>query len=70
MKIKRISSIFSAFWQQRVHEECDRLREQTAQLQKEYDEQSSSFSERLETAATQNSEYLQVLIKKSFKTFM
>jgi hypothetical protein len=56
----RINSHFSAFWQQRLNEESDRLREQIAQLQREYDEQSTSFSDRLEIAATQNSEYLQV----------
>lgn len=51
---------FSNLWQQRSSEECDRLQEQLSQLQGEYDEQSRSFSDRLETAATQNSEYLQV----------
>ncbi len=65
-KIKSTFSIFSTFWQQRFNEEYDRLREQLAQLQREYDEQSHSFSDRLETAATQNSEYLQVLTKKKF----
>ena len=50
----------SAFWQQRLNEECDRLREQIAQLQRDNDEQTRSFSDRLETATTQNSEYLQV----------
>ncbi len=63
-KIKRI--LFSAFWQQHFHEECDRLREQTAQLQREYDEQSRSLSDRLETAATQNSDYLQVFNRYLF----
>ena len=56
----RINSYFSAFWQQRLKEDTDHLREQIAQLQREYDEQATSFSDRLETAATQNSEYLQV----------
>jgi hypothetical protein len=60
-KIKTIFSNFSAFWQQRLSEECDRLREQITQLQRKYDEQSRSFSNQLETATTQNSEYLQVL---------
>ena len=31
-----------------------------AQLQREYDEQSRSYTDRLETAATQNTEYVQV----------
>ena len=54
----------SAIWQQRFNEECDRLREQLAQLRSEYDEQSRSFSERIERSETQNSEYIQVLFRK------
>ncbi len=65
-KINSTSSTSSAFWQQRFNEECDRLRDQTAQLQREYDEQTRSFSDRLETAASQNSEYIQVLTRKIF----
>ncbi len=60
-KINTIFSNFSAFWQQRLTEECDRLREQTTQLQRKYDEQSRSFSNQIETLTTQNREYLQVL---------
>lgn len=68
LDFKKISFIYlSNYWQQRFTEECDRLREQISQLQGEYDEQSRSFSDRLEIAATQNSEYLQVFnLKKTF----
>jgi hypothetical protein len=67
IKFQSIFSIyFSSFWQQHFNEESDRLREQISQLQREYDEQSRSFSDRLQTAATQNSEYLQVLISTLF----
>ncbi|CAF0874099.1 unnamed protein product, partial [Adineta steineri] len=48
-----------AFWQQRLNEECDRLREQMTQLQKEFDEQSHSSSDQLEKVTAENSEYLQ-----------
>lgn len=51
---------FSAFWQQRFNDECDRLRQENAQLQNEYGEQTRSFTERLETLTAQNQEYLQV----------
>ncbi|CAM4989708.1 unnamed protein product, partial [Rotaria socialis] len=52
---------FSAFWQQRFDDECARLRLENTQLRNEYDEQTRSFSDRLETVTAQNSEYVQVL---------
>jgi len=67
-KINSTSSTSSAFWQQRFNDECDRLRQENAQLQREYDEQARSFSDRLETASSQNSEYLQV-VKSHFFSF-
>ncbi|CAF4812814.1 unnamed protein product, partial [Rotaria sp. Silwood1] len=58
-ELEQIATEKDIIWQQRFNEECDRLREQTAQLQREYDEQSRSFSDRIETAESQQSEYLQ-----------
>ncbi|CAF2530410.1 unnamed protein product [Rotaria sp. Silwood2] len=58
-ELEQIATEKETTWQQRFSEECDRLREQTAQLQREYDEQSCSFSDRLEKAESQNSEYLE-----------
>jgi hypothetical protein len=51
----------SAFWQQRFNDECDRLRQENAQLREEYDEQTRSYNDRFETVTSQNSEYLQVI---------
>ncbi|CAF0920949.1 unnamed protein product [Rotaria sordida] len=58
-ELEQITTEKDTTWQQRFNEECDRLREQTAQLQREYDEQSRLFSDRLEKAESENSEYLQ-----------
>ena len=51
---------FSTYWQQRLNEESDRLREQLESLQHEYDQQSRSFTEQIETLTRQNREYLEV----------
>ncbi len=51
----------SAFWQQRFNDECDRLRQENARLRGEYDEQIQSYTDRVETLTSQNSEYLQVI---------
>ncbi|CAF4193645.1 unnamed protein product, partial [Rotaria socialis] len=60
-ELEQITNEKDTIWQQRFNEECNRLREKTAQLQREYDEQSSSLSDRLEEAETQNRDYLQKL---------
>lgn len=51
---------FSTYWQQRLDEESNRLREQLAKLQSEYDEQSQTFSQQLQTVKSQNDEHCQV----------
>ncbi|CAF3393218.1 unnamed protein product [Rotaria sp. Silwood1] len=58
-ELEKITTEKDTFWQQRFNDECDRLRQENVQLQNEYDEQTRSFSDRLETATTQNSEYHQ-----------
>ncbi|CAF4721367.1 unnamed protein product [Rotaria sp. Silwood1] len=58
-ELEKITAEKDTFWQQRFNDECDRLRQENVQLQNEYDEQTRSFSDRLETATTQNSEYHQ-----------
>ncbi|CAM4785573.1 unnamed protein product [Rotaria magnacalcarata] len=60
-ELEQITNEKDTIWQQRFNEECNRLREQAAQLQREHDEQSSSLSARLEEAETQNRDYLQKL---------
>ncbi|CAF1098112.1 unnamed protein product [Rotaria sordida] len=58
-ELEKITAEKDAFWQQRFNDECDRLRQENVRLQNEYDEQTRSFSDRLETTTVQNSEYLQ-----------
>ncbi|CAF2782557.1 unnamed protein product [Rotaria sp. Silwood2] len=58
-ELEQITAEKDAFWQQRFNDECDRLRQENAQLQNAYDEQTRSFTDRLEIATAQNSEYLQ-----------
>ena len=60
----------SAQWQQRFTDECERLREQNAQLQTEFDEQTRSLNDRLDAAAVENSEHRRVRRKEtSFPLF-
>ena len=52
---------FSIFWQQRFNDECDRLRQENARLQSEYDEQIRSLNERVQSETSQNTDHRQVI---------
>ena len=56
-------------WQERFNDECARLRQHNSQVQSELDDQSRSFTDRLETLSRENSEYLQVKISDRFFRF-
>ncbi|CAF1083139.1 unnamed protein product [Rotaria magnacalcarata] len=58
-ELEKITAEKDAFWQQRFNDECARLRQENTQLRNEYDEQTRSFSGRLETVTAQSSEYVQ-----------
>ncbi|CAF3734268.1 unnamed protein product [Adineta steineri] len=58
-EMEKITAEKDAFWQQHYNDECNRLREENVQAQNDYDEQIRSLSDRLETANSRNSEYLQ-----------
>ncbi|CAF1184945.1 unnamed protein product [Adineta steineri] len=58
-EMEKITAEKDAFWQQHYNDECNRLREENVQAQNDYDEQIRSLSDRLETATSRNSEYLQ-----------
>lgn len=58
--LKSSSFSFSAYWQLRLDEESDRLREQLSRLQNQYDDQSQRSVQQFETLKEQNDEYHQV----------
>ncbi|CAF0944733.1 unnamed protein product [Adineta ricciae] len=58
-ELENLTSEKDASWQQRFNDECDRLRQQTAQLQSDYDEQVRSLSDRLASVTAEKAEYFQ-----------
>ncbi|UJR35066.1 hypothetical protein I4U23_027842 [Adineta vaga] len=59
LKLEQVAAEKDAFWQQRLNEEYDRLREQINQLQTDYDEQSRSFAFQLQTVKIEHDEYVE-----------